>query len=253
MSATQIKNRRAASAVIVTGAANGIGQATANIVARHGAAVALIDIDERGADVAIQLRSAGYEAAYFEADVTDESAAQEIVERVLVSYGAIEGLVNNAGTITGSSSLLTQTWDQWLRIMEVNAGGPFIWTRAVLPKMLDRGGGVIVNVASVSGLVGLPEQAAYCMSKGALVQLTRQVAVEYADQGIRCNAVCPGAVNTRFAAVSDAQLATLVQSHPMGRMAEVEEIASVIEFLLSRRASFVTGAIIAVDGGYVAR
>lgn len=247
--------------MLVTGAARGIGRATAELLAARGSVVMLVDTDEEGASaVAGSLSARGQVARGFGGDVADPEAVTDVARQVLEAYGHIDGLVNNAGTIAKSDDVVGQSWDDWRRIMEVNAGGAFLWTKAVVPSMLQRKRGSIVNVASISALVGLPHQSAYCMSKGAVVQLTRQVAVEYAARGIRCNAVCPGSVDTELfrRAVGEQDDAEAAQrafrsAHPIGRLGEPVEVANAIAYLLSDEASFATGAILSVDGGFVAQ
>ena len=174
-------------------------------------------------------------------------------------FGSVDILVNNAAVIL-SKDILETTEAEWDDLMAVNVKGAFHHVRAALPIMIERKSGAIVNVTSISGVVGLGKQAAYCASKGALVQMTRQLAVEYADRGIRVNAVAPGAIDTPFLARHlDAQPdraaaeADVNRAHPMGRYASPREIAETIAFLASPASSFMTGAILMADGGYTAR
>ncbi len=240
---------------IVTGAGSGIGSATAKLLAVRGWAVGVFDISEQGRAVAAEIASGGGRALFCEVDVACEASVKAGVAAVAGELGAPTALVNNAGTIQDSSDVVNQTWEQWVHIMHTNAGGAFLCSQAVLPGMLERGSGVIVTIASISGLVGIPGQAAYCMSKSALIQLTRQMTADYAARGIRCCAICPGSVLAPLLTVAAGQDPTILEAlragHPAGRLAEPEEIATTIAFLLSDAASFTHGAILSVDGGYV--
>ena len=192
-------------------------------------------------------------------DVRAKSTADEAVRRALERFGSVDILVNNAAVIL-SKDILETTEAEWDDLMAVNVKGAFHHVRAALPIMIERKSGAIVNVTSISGVVGLGKQAAYCASKGALVQMTRQLAVEYADRGIRVNAVAPGAIDTPFLARHlDAQPdraaaeADVNRAHPLGRYASPREIAETIAFLATPASSFMTGAILMADGGYTAR
>jgi NAD(P)-dependent dehydrogenase (short-subunit alcohol dehydrogenase family) len=249
-------SRSDAPVVIVTGAASGIGEAVTRTLARRGWAVGLFDVDAKGEVIAEEIVAEGSKAEFAQVDVSSETEVEVGVAHIDRVLGPVAALVNNAGIIFDSADAVSQTWKQWVRIMHVNAGGAFLCTRTVLPSMLARGGGVIVNVASISGLVGIRGQSAYCMSKGAIIQLTRQVTAEFARQGIRCAAVCPGSIETplltRAAEQDHGLLEVLRAGHPVGRLGAPSEIAAVVDFLLSPDASFMHGSIIAVDGGYTA-
>ena len=238
---------------IVTGAAGGIGRATVSALVEAGASVVAEDIDpsveELGSD----------RVATLQGDVAEPAVARAAVETALERFSGLDVLVNNAAVIV-SKDILATTDEDWATVLRVNAGGMFVHCRAALPVLLERGGGSIVTVASISGVVGLRQQAAYCASKGAVVQLTRQLAVEYADRGVRVNAVAPGAVDTPFLhrhldAQPDrtAAEADVKAAHPLGRYSSATEVADAILFLASRSSSFVTGEILMVDGGYTAR
>jgi NAD(P)-dependent dehydrogenase (short-subunit alcohol dehydrogenase family) len=241
---------------VVTGATSGIGRATAMRLARAGWDIGIIDVVPDAAGLPAELRAEGAASAFAQADVSDEAGVNAAIAAVTDALGPVQALVNNAGTTVDSTNAVDQTWEQWQRIMHVNAGGAFLCARAVLPGMLERGGGAIVNVASISGLIGIQGQAAYAMSKGAVVQLTRSITADFAGRGIRANAICPGAIETPQLETSIAQDPTLLDKlragHPIDRLGRAEEMAEVIEFLVSDRASFLAGAIVAADGGYVA-
>ena len=250
---TEPETRRVA---VVTGAASGIGEAAAQELSARGWALGLLDVDPDGERVARRLSTAGCPALFREVDVSSEVAVRASVAQVTEALGPVQALVNSAGTIAGSSDVVNQTWEQWTRIMHVNAGGAFLCTRAVLPGMLAAGRGVIVNLSSISGLVGLPGQSAYAMSKGAIIQLTRQVTADYAREGIRCCAICPGSITTPLltrAIEQDPSLPDMLRAaHPAGRLGEPREIGELIAFLVSEQAGFTHGAVISADGGYVA-
>jgi NAD(P)-dependent dehydrogenase (short-subunit alcohol dehydrogenase family) len=178
------------------------------------------------------------------------------VRTALDHFGRLDVLVNNAGRFL-LKPILETTDEEWDGLMTANVRSVFVHSREALPPMLERGAGSIVNLASISGLVGLPSQPVYAATKGAIIQLTRQLAVEYSGRGVRVNAVAPGAVDTLFveravgAPVDDRRKA-MAAAHPVGRVATPAEIAEVIVFIASPAASFVTGSIVAADGGYTA-
>ena len=235
--------------VLITGAASGIGAQMAIQFAEAGATVFAADLNPSAVpDGTIGLQI----------DVTDENAIRDGVQRVLDDTGQLDVLCNNAGigSVTDPLDCTAQEWD---RLFAVNARGVFLGIKYALPSMLERGYGVIVNTASVAGQIGLPNRTAYCASKGAVIALTKQVAVQYAGTGVRCNCICPGTVDSpwvgRLLDQADdpvAMRAALVARQPMGRLGTPEEIAAAAVYLASPQASFITGAELTLDGGLTA-
>jgi NAD(P)-dependent dehydrogenase (short-subunit alcohol dehydrogenase family) len=245
---------------IVTGGASGIGLATAQRLGREGLSVAIVDRGDPE-DAARSVRAAGGEAWAIKADVADEAQVAAMVEEVLERAQRLDALVNAAGIGSPRPVTIDQaSTAQWQELCAVNLTGTFLGCRAVIPAMRRGGGGTIVNVASELGLVGAPRSAMYGATKGAIVQLTRAVAVDHAIDRIRVNCVCPGPVDTPLlrrglerAADPEAKLRSEIASTLLGRLGRPEEIASVIQFLVSDEASFMTGSIVVADGGVTAR
>jgi NAD(P)-dependent dehydrogenase (short-subunit alcohol dehydrogenase family) len=244
---------------VVTGGASGIGRAAAVRLAEDGYAVAVVDIDSSGmSETVSSIESSSGVARAFRADVCDPHQLGVMVREVLTSMGSPELLVNVAGIAVAATVLDTSDQD-WNRVINTNLTGPFLLTRAILPLMLDTGGGVIVNVASVAGIVGMRARAAYCASKAGLIGLTRAVAADYGSSGVRCIAVCPGTVETewvdRIIATDGDPEATrerMAARQLDGRMGTPEEIAATIAFIASEGGRFFNGASVIVDGGMTA-
>lgn len=243
---------------VVTGAASGIGRATAEFLAREGHTVMAADIDAAGlASLARDFPATLHPA---KVDVADWASVERFAGEVLTAVGTPRFLVCAAGINPPAPTTGGIDEALWDRVVDVNLKGMFAACRAFLPAMAERRGGSVVNLASVSGLVGWGGSSVYCATKGAAIALTRALATEYAPQGIRVNCVCPGAIRTpmvlnNLAAFPDAaeRLARTAARHPLGRVGEAEEVAQTIRYLLSDAASFVTGVALPVDGGLTAR
>jgi NAD(P)-dependent dehydrogenase (short-subunit alcohol dehydrogenase family) len=244
---------------VVTGAASGIGQAIAVKFAEHGARIAAIDLTREA--LAETAALAGAELEPFACDVSAAAAVEAAFAEVRRRFGRIDILVNNAGVAHVGTALTTDE-EAFDRLYRVNVKGVFLCTRAALGPMLEQGAGVILNMASIASFVGLPERFTYSMTKGAVLAMTRSVAIDYVKRGIRCNCVCPARVHTPFV---DGYLAksypgreaemfqVLSEAQPIGRMGRPEEVADLALYLCSDEASFVTGAAFPIDGGVLAQ
>jgi len=240
---------------VVTGAGSGLGRATAHRFGDEGAAVAALDVAaDAGEKTAAEIGERGSSARAYQVDVTDPAAVKRTVEAVAADLGRPRILVNSAG-IGGFAHTVDETYERWSAILGVNLTGTFLMCQAALPHLLD-GGGAIVNVASNAGLMGQPYSAAYCASKGGVVNLTRALSLEYLRRGVRVNAVAPGGMNTPMIAgftmpegVNMKEFARVTS--PLGA-AEPEELAGLIAYIASDDARYMVGSIVSMDGGITA-
>lgn len=244
--------------VIVTGATSGIGTAIARALANQGHSLHLVGRRKAEGNALVQsLTEKGCPACFMAVDLSDHAAPDQIIEAALNKFGAVTALVNNAGILTLGRAEETSDSD-WDRMMDVNLRTVFRLSRTALPALRANGGGVIVNVASDWALTGARGALAYAVSKAAVTQLTRCMALDHASEGIRINAVCPGDTDTPMLAAGlagaarEARLKELGEAVPMGRIGTPEDVARVTAFLLSDAASYMTGTLIPVDGGMTA-
>lgn len=242
-------DRVAGKVAIVTGAASGIGLATAKALHAEGAAVVMADINGAEEDLAHEI---GDEALGVHADVTSDEDMRRLVEVTVERFGRVDVICNNAGIDGVMAPIGDNDVENFDRVVAVNLRGVFLGTHHAIRAMTKAGGGggSIVNVSSVAGVAGVPGASAYCASKAGVLGITRAAAVEYASQGIRVNAVCPGVVETPLMrGVDQASLDAVLASTPMSRLGDPQEVAAMILFLASDESSFITGAVMAVDGG----
>lgn len=235
--------------VVVTGAASGIGFEMARLFAEEGAVVTAADLDPDGVPERCDA---------VRVDVSEPDDVARLVEVAVTRTGRVDVLCSNAG-IGSTADAISCEVDEWDRVFAVNARGVFLGAKYALPHMLAQGSGVIVNTASVAGLVGLRDRAAYCASKGAVIAFTRQVALQYAGTGVRCCCICPGTVDSPWvgrllaeADDPDERRRSLVGRQPMGRLGSPEEIAKAALYIASDDAAFMTGEALVLDGGLTA-
>lgn len=263
MTMTSTLRPLAGKVALITGGTSGIGRATALLLAQAGATVAITGRRaELGRAVVAQIEAGGGRAAFIPADHTQPEDCRRVVDRVIAQFGRVDILFNNAGMVVKGTAETTSD-EVWSRTLDLNVTAVWRMCKLVLPRMREQGSGVIINNASDWGLVGGLEAVAYCTSKGAVVQMTRAMALDHAREGIRINAVCPGDtfverwVETGYFTDSHnddvaAGLQDLGQALPMGRVGRAEEIAQAVLFLASDASSFMTGATLVIDGGNTA-
>ncbi|MCH8250484.1 MAG: SDR family oxidoreductase [Proteobacteria bacterium] len=243
---------------LITGGGIGIGRAVALAFAREGAKVVIGNRNvERGEEVVELIKSDGGDASYLQTDVTSESDIQALVEHAVSTYGRLDAAFNNAGVEGIIAPTADQTDDNYQFVMNTNVRGVFLSMKYEIPKMLENGGGAIVNNSSVAGLIGFPGAGIYCASKHAVMGLTKSTALEYSAHGVRVNSVNPAVIDTsmadRLADGIGASKDDLDAMHPIGRTGNVDEVANAVLWLCSDKASFVTGTSLAVDGGFTAQ
>ena len=239
---------------VVTGAGSGIGRATASLLAEQGSQVVAADINLTAAQETVATSSGDVIAA--EVDVRDETSVQGLLDHAARSFGREAGVLANIagiGSTTRAADTDLTTWDD---VFAVNARGVFLCCKHAIPRMAAGGGGSVVNMASVAGMIGLRNRAAYCASKGAVIALTRALAVDHVGEHVRVNCICPGTVDSpwlqRLIDEAGESRADLVQRQPMGRLGTPEEIAKLVVYLASEDSAFMTGSAVVIDGGLTA-
>lgn len=252
--------RLAGKVALVTGAASGLGAATARAMAREGAAVMLSDRDAAGAALAQAIAAEGGRAAFRLHDVTSEEGWAETVAATQAEFGGLHCLVNNAGVASAFLDLMTHSLADWRMVLSVNLDGVFLGMRYAGPAIAEAGGGSVINLSSILGKVGMAGTAAYCASKGGVALLTKSAAIEWAPLGIRVNSVHPGFIETPMVANAlhaaengNEMRDQLIAAHPLGRFGVPREIADAVVFLASDESSFMTGSELVVDGGFTAQ
>jgi NAD(P)-dependent dehydrogenase (short-subunit alcohol dehydrogenase family) len=242
--------------VMITGAGSGIGRACAQEFASRGCKVVVTDVDEQGGEETVRMvREAGSDAFFTRVDVTKLADLEAAVRAAVDRFGSLDYAVNNAGIGGPAASTGEYPEDGWRKVIDINLSGVFYGMRAQIPQMLKQGRGAIVNVASILGLVGFATAPAYVAAKHGVLGLTKTAALEYSNQGIRVNAVCPGFIETSMTQQlreDKAAYGMLVSKHATGRLGRADEVAAAVAFLCCDESSFVSGGHLLVDGGYVA-
>ncbi|AQQ54709.1 SDR family NAD(P)-dependent oxidoreductase [Planococcus lenghuensis] len=244
---------------IITGAGSGQGKAAAKIFAGQGARVVVAEMNEEaGRETAEEVTAAGGEAFFYKTDVSDEANVKALVEEVQNRFGSIDVLFNNAGIGFSArsrykmASILETPLEDWNSILSINLNGAYLMSKHIIPVMIEQKRGSVINNSSLNGIIGVSGADAYTASKGGVVALTRVMAADYGKYNIRVNCICPGAINTPMIqeVLSDPEIAKNYEAGPLGRVGEPEEIAYAALFLASDEASYVTGLIMPVDGGW---
>ncbi|WP_209122683.1 SDR family NAD(P)-dependent oxidoreductase [Alkalihalobacillus sp. BA299] len=247
---------------IITGAGSGQGKASAKLFAREGATVVIAEWnEENGKQVEEEINSAGYQALFVQTDVSDEENVKALVDEVMSRYGTIDILFNNAGIGFSSKSKVTMAsilktpFDDWNKVLNVNLSSVYLMSKYVLPIMIDQKKGSIINNSSLNGIIGVKGADAYSAAKGGVVALTRVMAVDYGKYNVRVNCICPGAIDTPMIAeaLQNKEIANNYAAGPLRRVGQPEEIAYAALFLSSDEASYITGLIMPVDGGWSAQ
>lgn len=252
--------RLADKVVLITGAGGGQGRAAAVLFAQEGAKVVVTDIKVEGGQKTVQLvKSAGGEAVFQEMDVSKAADVEAAVRCAVATYGGLHIMYNNAAVLHKNDTTVTNLEeDMWDFIIGVNLKGVYLGCKYAIPEITNAGGGSVINVSSLAGLLGVGNVHAYTAAKGGVISLTRVIATGYAAKNIRCNVICPGAVDTPMMAhvlhsSNPKRLERVAKSHPIGRVGTPEDIAAMALFLASDESSWVTGSVFTVDGGYAAQ
>jgi NAD(P)-dependent dehydrogenase (short-subunit alcohol dehydrogenase family) len=242
---------------IVTGGSSGIGRATAVALAKEGVRVVVAARRSKEGEETVKLvKEAGSDGIFVKTDVTNEDDVKSLVEKTVKTYGRLDCAFNNAGIAETLTPLIGQTSGVFDQIINVNVRGVWLSMKYEIPQMLKNGGGAIVNMSSVAGVIGMPQMPIYVASKHAVLGLTKSAALEYAKSGIRINAVAPGAIETEMyeQVAGDKQFRETINAmHPIGRIGQPQEVANAVVWLLSDKASFITGHTTLIDGGMVSR
>ena len=243
---------------VITGASSGIGFTTAQAFAKKGAKVVIADVQvQKGEQAVAELKKMGAEAMFVKTDVSDAKQVENLVAQTLTTYQRLDFAINNAGIDGDRAPTADCTEENWDRVIDINLKGVWLCMKNQIPQMLKQGSGCIVNIASIAGVVGFQNVPAYCASKGGVIQLTKTAALEYAKQGVRINAVCPGVIKTPMVAgvfEKDPKMEeALNAATPIGRLGSPEEIASAILWLCSEHAGFMIGQPLIMDGGFTAQ
>lgn len=241
---------------LITGGGSGIGRAACLLFAGEGAKVVIADyVAEGGNETVRQIKAAGGEAVFVQADVSKSVDVQNMIATTVKTYGRVDVLFNNAGIEGPSAKIANYREEDWERVIAIDLTAVYLGMKYAIPEMLKQGGGVIISTASVAGLVGFPGSGAYAAAKAGVINMTRMVALEYADKNIRVNCICPGIIETPMVdrVLGNRPREGVVKAEPIGRLGRPEDIANAALFLASNESSFATGAPFIIDGGYVAR